>query len=228
LEAKFLTRLNRFTVLAELEGVKVKAYLPNSGRLREFLASGRTLILEKHEGGLKRKTGYTVVGALAETGVKVSVDARMPNRLLAEALRQGELEEFKGFRLLKAEPRLGKTRLDFLLGKESGERLLVEVKSCTLAENGVAMFPDAPTERGRRHLETLTRLAGKGRKTAIVFLAQREDVERFQPNRREDPRFAEALKKAWKKGVKVYAYRAAFNGRVLRLLGRIPVELSGG
>ncbi|MHC1564193.1 MAG: DNA/RNA nuclease SfsA [Candidatus Hecatellaceae archaeon] len=147
---------------------------------------------------------------------------------MAETLRQGELEEFKGFRILKAEPRLGGTRLDFLLEKKGGGRLLVEVKSCTLAENGVAMFPDAPTERGRRHLETLARMAGGGWRAAIVFLAQREDVERFQPNHREDPRFAEALRKAWEKGVRVYAYRAAFNGRVLRLLGRIPVELPGG
>jgi sugar fermentation stimulation protein A len=228
LEAIFITRLNRFTVLVRVEGRRVRAYLPNSGRLKEFLAPGRLLILEKAKKNGKRKTRYTVVGALAETGVKVSVDARMPNRLMAEALRQNELEEFKGFRLLRAEPELGAGRMDFLLEGAKGEKFLVEVKSCTLAENGVAMFPDAPTERGRRHLEGLTRMVEKGWKTAIVFLAQREDVEKFQPNHKEDPRFAEALKTAAGKGVKTYAYKATFDGKILRILERIPVKITRG
>jgi len=228
LKAKFISRLNRFTVLVEIEGERVRAYLPNSGRLREFLVPSRILILEKAEKDGKRKTEYTVVGALTETGVKVSIDARMPNKLMAEALRQDELEEFKGFRLLKAEPKLEEGRLDFLLEGANGEKFLVEVKSCTLAEDGVAMFPDAPTERGQRHLKALTRIVEKGWKTAIIFLAQREDVEKFQPNHREDPKFAETLKMAVEKGVKAYAYKAAFDGKILRILGKIPVEVVGG
>lgn len=219
-EARFLCRLNRFTVLAEVEGEKFKAYLPNSGRLLELLNQASTLILDRAKAG-RRKTQYTVVGAITPEGVRVSVDARLPNRLMAELLRQGELEEFKGFRLSRSEPRLGKGRVDFLLEGFEG-KLLLEVKSCTLTFRGGALFPDAPTLRGRRHLLELARAVESGWKAAVVFLAQRGDVEEFQPNWREDPEFTRALKEAWRKGVKVYAYKAEFDGRKLKLLGRIP------
>ncbi len=222
-EGIFLRRLNRFNTLVEVEGFRVNAYLPNSGRLQELLQPGARVIL-KEEGKPGRKTFYTLIGAVTRGGVKVSVDSRVPNKLMAEALKQGKLSEFKDYRLIKAEPVYGKTRFDFLLGNGKG-RMFMEVKSCTLAVRGAAMFPDAPTLRGQRHLKILTKAVGENFEAAIVFLAQRSDVRFFRPNEGEDAGFAEALREAALRGVKVYAYKAEFDGKTLRILSAIPVKL---
>jgi len=223
-EAVFLRRLNRFNTLVNLKGKTVQAYLPNSGRLQELLKPGNKVLIEKAERKGGRKTGYTLIGAITQQGVKVSVDARMPNRLIAEALRQGVLPGFESYHLLEVEPIFKGSRLD-LLAEAPGRKLLIEVKSCTLAKNRTALFPDAPTLRGRRHLETLVKALREGFEAAIFFVSQRDDVSRFKPNRETDPALAEALKKACLEGVKVHAFKAMFDGLKLKLLSGIPVEV---
>jgi sugar fermentation stimulation protein A len=230
-EARFVARPNRFVVHARLaQAVEaaepadsddpVVAHLPDPGRLRELLLPGRRLWLrpapEPEADRAPRKTRWTVALVEAPGGPLVSVDTGVPNRLVAEALRRGALPELGGYRLERAEVSLGepggskRSRFDFLLTCVEGERppLLLEVKSATLVEQGVARFPDAVTARGARHVRELTGHARGGEHAAaILFVAQRPDVERVVAAREIDPGFADALDEAREAGVRVLARR---------------------
>jgi len=150
------------------------------------------------------------------------VDARLPNPLFAEAVAEGRLAAFAGVRVIEREVRRGGSRIDFRLEGAWGARW-VEVKSVTLVEDGVALFPDAPTGRGRRHLEELSALVREGQRAAVVFVVQRSDAEAFAPNSRADPAFAHMLAEAQALGVEVYAYRCRVTRRALTLLDEVPV-----
>lgn len=221
---EFLARPNRFTLLVAAEGKEVRAHLPNPGRLAEVLSPGRRILLRPAPPG--RKTRFTAVGA--DLGAfLVSLDSTLPNRMFPRFLAEGVLPELAGFRILAKEPRLGSGRADFLLGR-GGERLWVEVKSVTLVEAGVALFPDAPTRRGQRHLGELARVAQAGEGALVLFVVQRPDAERFGPNARVDPRFAAGFCQALAAGVEARALVCAFDGRDLiprRLLGREALVL---
>ncbi|MSQ40239.1 MAG: DNA/RNA nuclease SfsA [Dehalococcoidia bacterium] len=141
-------RLNRFAVLAEVNGQSVTAHLPNSGRLRELLQPGNLVFLAPKTG--PRKTPFDMVLVEAE-GRLVSCDAHLPPAVLAEAIRQGQAPPFAKYETVRREVTFGESRLDLLLTEHRG-RCFIEAKSVTLVENDVALFPDAPTERGRRHL----------------------------------------------------------------------------
>ena len=217
----FIQRLNRFTCLVEVEGGRARAYLPNPGRLQELLVEGARVLLRR-SGSPGRKTSYDLTGVKAgETWV--SVDSRVPNALFREALEQRSLEEFRGYRIAREEVEFGRSRLDFLLQGEPPA--LVEVKSCTLVEEGVAKFPDAPTARGRRHLLELMEAKSAGYRSAVVFVIQRSDALAFAPNDATDAAFGEALREAAREGVEVLAYRCSFNGREIRIAGRVEVLL---
>ncbi|MFH1929829.1 MAG: DNA/RNA nuclease SfsA [Chloroflexota bacterium] len=155
LEATFVARDNRFRATVELNGEYVWAHLANSGRLTELLTPGRRLFLRPAT-AQGRRTAYDLV-LVDLDGVLVSVDARVPNSLVEEALREGNLASFDGYETIRREVRWGGSRLDFVLEDQS-RRCLIEAKSVTLVKRGVALFPDAPTIRGRRHVEELRRL----------------------------------------------------------------------
>ncbi len=218
-QGTFIQRLNRFACLVEVEGSQARAYLPNPGRLQELLIPSAAVLLRKCKGSV-RKTGYDLIGVKAgETWV--SVDSRVPNALFKEALEQGRLAEFKGYRIAQEEVAFGKSRLDFLLEPPA----LVEVKSCTLVEEGIAKFPDAPTARGRRHLLELIEAKEEGYRCAVVFVIQRGDAFAFAPNDATDEAFGEALREAHRRGVEVLAYRCSFNGREIEIAERVRVVL---
>ena len=218
--AIFKKRLNRFLGLAELNSNEVEVYIPNPGRLQELLIPGATIYIhEKTKPG--RKTRFDLI-LVEDEGVLVSIDSRIPNRLFEEALKQGTLKRFEGFHVEAREFQLDDSRIDFLLG---GPRLmLVEVKSCTLVEGDTALFPDAPTERGRRHLRNLT-YRPRGFEAAIVFIIQRGDAVRFRPNSRLDPEFTEALREAHRSGVEVYAYLCQVTPKSIEVVEEVPVEI---
>lgn len=221
LPATFLSRPNRFLGIAELDGQLVECFIPNPGRLRELLQPGARVYLQERR-DVGRKTGYNLI--LAEkNGVLVSVDSMAPNRVVGEALGSGLITEMGGLSVVRREPTYGGSRLDFLLGDGSA-RLLLEVKSCTLVEEGVALFPDAPTERGARHLKTLESFLGEGR-ASVLFLIQRSDAGVFRPNGATDPRFASALREAVFKGVEVYAYDSTISLGKIKFNRRVPVDL---
>ena len=222
-EATFVARDNRFRVTVELDHRHVWAYLPNSGRLGELLTPGRRLFLRPATAP-GRKTAYDLL-LVDLDGVLVSMDAHLPNPLVEEALQEDRLSPFRGYETIRREVQCGGSRLDFAL-EGKGQRCLIEVKSVTLVRGGLALFPDAPTARGRRHVEELRRAVGDGERAAIVFVVQREDAEAFAPNDGTDPAFGRALRRAVEEGVEVYAYDCRVSRSEIRLNHPLQVKLT--
>jgi sugar fermentation stimulation protein A len=224
-------------------------YLPDPGRLKELLQPGVEVLVRglsivsssngssaKEEPNIAkrmnvRKTKHDVFAVVLKEGKTeklVSVDTRLPNRLVLEALLQRQLKEFQKYDEIRPEFSYGSSRLDFMLERRrdrGGARCLLEVKSCNLSINGVALFPDAPTERGRRHVEELIKAKthNECERACILFIVQRDDAIRFEPYSSNDPRFAEALHNALSKGVEVYAYTTKISSDEMILLRSIPV-----
>ncbi|MCS7178379.1 MAG: DNA/RNA nuclease SfsA [Anaerolineae bacterium] len=222
LEGRFLARENRFRVRVEVDDRVVPAHLPNSGRLSELLTPGRPCRLVPHPEP-RRRTPLDLL-LVEHAGVLVSVDARLPGPLFAEAVAEGRLLPFARFARVEREVRCGESRLDFRLDGPGGS-LWVETKSVTLVEDGVALFPDAPTLRGQRHLRQLALLAEQGERAAIVFVIQRPDAEAFMPHVWADPAFAAALVEAARVGVEVYAFRCEVRPEEIRIGAAVSVRL---
>lgn len=221
-EATFLKRENRFACLVELQGNKEKVYLPNSGRLDSVFCPGQKVFLAERAAP-SRSTKYDLV-MTNSNGILVSVDARVPEELVYQALHQKDLPQFSDYPSIRREVAFGRSRLDFLLSRGSAQCFL-EVKSVTLVYGNRAAFPDAPTTRGRRHLESLVHAKKEGYETAILFIVQREDADCFSPNDKVDPDFGQALRTAQLRGVSVYAYRCNVNPEEIELAGQLPVYL---
>ncbi|MEK7848319.1 MAG: DNA/RNA nuclease SfsA [Chloroflexota bacterium] len=219
-EGVFVERLNRFACRVERGGKEEIAHLANSGRLREVLHPGRRVLLAPATTP-RRTTCDLVLVSLG--GGWVSVDARLPPSLVAEAILRGRLAPFRDYRRVRREVPLGDSRIDLLL--EDGVPCYVEVKSITLVKGGVGLFPDAPTLRGRRHVEGLAAALGPGVKGAIAFVVQRGDARAFSPNDATDPVFGQALRRAAGQGVGVYAFRCRVTPREIEIDSEIPVLL---
>ena len=207
-EARFIRRVNRFLALVELDGREEGIHVANSGRLRELFVPGARVwlkpasILSLSKGG--RKTGYDL--ALVEAdGTLVSADARLPNALVAEAVENGTLEGMEAPSAIVRESTFGESRFDLMLEDDNGKRY-VEVKSVTLVENGVGLFPDSPTLRGAKHLNTLAEAVRAGHRASVVFVVQRPDASAFAVNEPADPALADALRHAAASGVDAHAY----------------------
>jgi sugar fermentation stimulation protein A len=209
-QASFLARPNRFVARVELAGEETLVHVANTGRLRELLQPGRTVYLSPQPKP-ERKTRFDLQLVALGPGPGerlVSADSRLPPGLVEEAFLAGRLSQFSGYELVRREVTFGDSRLVLeLLGPE--ERCLIEVKSVTLIEKGVARFPDAPTDRGRRHLRTLMRARVEGHRAAVVFVVQRDDASAFTPTEEPPPAFGDALWEAHDAGVEVYTYRCA-------------------
>ncbi|MDN5346658.1 MAG: sugar fermentation stimulation protein [Clostridia bacterium] len=223
-QARLQKRLNRFLAKVELDGEIETAFIPNPGRLTELLYPGAGVYLRAVSPKNKRNTTYDL--SLASCGnVLVSIDSRVPNLLVAEALVANCLPWFKDYKIVRSEPRLGRSRLDFHLTAAGLAECFVEVKSCTLVREGMASFPDAPTLRGSRHVEELLHLVSAGYRAAILFVVQREDAVSFTPNDSLDPLFGKSLRKAADGGVEVYAVKCRVNLEGINLSDWVPVIL---
>ena len=173
--------------------------------------------------GEHRKCPYDL--ALVDLGFALcSADARLPNPLLAEAVAAGRVEEFKDYSSVRREVTYGASRLDLLL-EGTGPACMVETKSVTLIEEGTALFPDAPTLRGVKHLNSLMEAKAEGYRAAVVFVVQRPDPDRFMPYDSADPLLGETLRKAVACGVEAFAYRCRVTPQEITLADRIPVVL---
>jgi sugar fermentation stimulation protein A len=217
-------RPNRFIGVVDINGIQVKAYIPNPGRMYELMVPGKHVYVRPAV-GRRRKTHYNLIG-VEHAGVLVSIDSILPNRFMKRMLLGHKLEMFSDYETVVPEPKYYNGRFDFKLEGLNGVTL-IEVKSCTLVENGRAIFPDAPTKRGARHMKHLARALTEkiADKTAVVFIIQRPDVQVFSPNDPTDPEFANALRGAAINGVKVYALKTEVVDWDLQLLGQVPVEL---
>jgi sugar fermentation stimulation protein A len=223
--ATFVRRDNRFRVQAKTgDGQLVAAHLPNSGRLHELLVPGHEVWLTPApESALQRRLTAYDLALVKYADRLVSVDARLPGSLVAEALRQGGLPAFSDYSAFKREVALGQSRIDFRL--DGHPPCWLEIKSVTLVIGSVARFPDAPTVRGRRHLAELTRAVDSGDRAAAVFVVQRDDADSFSPHHAADPDFGRALCEAANAGVEVHALSCRVTPESIQLVGPLPVNL---
>jgi len=204
--ARFVERPNRFLGRCRLEstGDVIEAHIRDPGRLEELMVPGRRVWV-RPSADRTRRTAWTLLVAESPAGEGwVLVDSTLPNRLTHRALEAGALPELDGWRLERAEWRHGASRFDFLLARPDGRWFVLEVKGVNLVDNGVALFPDAPTERGARHLRELTEIAAQdGWEAGVLFVIQRNDAHAFRAAAHIDPHFAAALEDAARAGVRV-------------------------
>ena len=221
-EGVFLSRDNRFRASVRVGDRVVAAHVPNSGRLTELFTPRRPVLLAE-AGESKRLTRYDLL-MVSLPGTLVSIDARLPNCLVEEAVIGGRLRGFEGYTKVEREVLYGRSRLDLLLESED-RRCWVEAKSVTLVRGGMGYFPDAVTRRGRRHLEELLELRAGGERAAILFVVQREDAKSLSSYDESDPKFGAVLREAVASGVEAYAYSCRVSRSEIALARRIPVLL---
>ncbi len=220
-EGRFLSRPNRFIAHVGIGGREEVCHVKNTGRCRELLVPGVTVWCQKHDDS-KRKTKYSVISV--QKGRRcINMDSQVPNRVAAEYIAAGGL----GFvpTVLQAEKTYGSSRFDFYLEDDTGKPGFVEVKGVTLERDDVAFFPDAPTERGTRHLRELTAAAREGYRTFVLFVVQMEEILHLEPNRVTDPDFAAALKAAAENGVEVMAVGCSITPDSIKTDAPVPVHL---
>ena len=200
LPAVFVDRPNRFIAHVELNGRLEVCHVKNTGRCRELLIPGCRVYVQ-HQSSPTRKTAYDLIAV--EKGERLlNMDANAPNRVFNEYVRAGRF--LRGWSVIRPETTHGESRFDFYL-ESPGHRLFAEVKGVTLEDDGVMRFPDAPTERGVKHLEGLARCVQEGYEAWAVFVIQTEDVRWMEPNRRTHPAFADAMRQAAQAGVHLLA-----------------------
>jgi sugar fermentation stimulation protein A len=221
-QGTFLRRENRFACLVRLGRRTETVYLPNSGRLETVLLPGTRVFVVERESP-SRTTKYDLVVAALKRGY-VSVDDRVPAELVNDALVKGTLSPFAQYSTIRREVARGRSRLDFLVTSRVSECFL-EVKSVTLVQDGVARFPDAPTLRGRQHVQSLIWAKKEGYQAAVVFVIQREDAESLTPNDEIDADFGQAVRQAHRAGVGLYAYGCEVTPKEIELTGQVPVRL---
>ncbi|MGQ9721986.1 MAG: DNA/RNA nuclease SfsA [Candidatus Jordarchaeum sp.] len=223
IEAFFKERVNKFLTVAEVNRTSVPCFLPDPGRLEELLYPGVKVLLADRTKKY-RKTRYDLI-AVYHNGQLISLDSRIPNKLIFEALKNKRLDEFKEYLTIIPEYKFYDSRIDFMLDN-GDKKCLLEVKSCTTVINGVALFPSAPTLRGRRHLIELMKAFEEGYRSCILFVVQRTDAKVLRPYDLIDQKFGEILRKAYNQGVEVYAYFSEFVGKEITIRGKIPVDLT--
>lgn len=198
-----IDRPNRFLGIVNIGREEKNCFIPNPGRMHELMIPGTRVYLMK-KSGINRKTDYDMILVEINGGKLVSIDSRLPNFLLKEAIYENRITEFLGYKVDRLEPRFSDSRLDLKLSNRESQ-LLVETKSCTLVEERVALFPDAPTKRGARHMKTLIKALDYG-EAAVCFVIQRDDADSWSPNVKTDPNFTNNIIEAINNGVKAYAY----------------------
>ena len=222
-EARFLRRVNRFTAFVELNGQEEMVHVKNTGRCKELLLEGARVFLEEadKEG---RKTKYSLI-AVYKGDMLVNMDSQAPNQMAAEALAEGKIEEIGVVDFLKREVSYENSRFDLFYQK--GEKKgFIEVKGVTLEGNGIAKFPDAPTERGAKHLRELIKAKEEGYEAAALFVIQMKGVQEFRPIEERDKNYTAALKEAAKAGVKILAYDCRVQVGKVYIDQKVPVNLS--
>ena len=218
-----MERVNRFVVRVTLGGRDVLAHLPNTGRMTELLVTGNAVYLTPAPPNRGRKTAYDLT-LVEYAGTLVSVDSRLPAAVFREAVEAGVLAGFEGCTVDRAEVPLGDSRIDLLLTGSEG-MCYVETKSVNLVVDGRALFPDAPTERGRRHLGELAGAVALGHRACAVFVVLRGDAFEMAPYREADELFGEALDRAIEQGVEARAYRCRVTTEEVSIERSIPVRL---
>lgn len=216
----FVRRLNRFAAEVDLDGKTEPVHVKNTARLKELLVPGAEVCLEAARNA-DRKYNDSLI-SVRKNGILVNIDSQAPNTVVEEALRAGKVKEIGEVRTLKREAVYGQSRFDFYY-EGDGRKGFIEVKGVTLVKGDTAMFPDAPTKRGTKHVQELAEAADSGYDNAILFLVQMQGCRRFTPNAEMDGAFAEALKQAAQRGIRVLAYDARVDESAITFGEPLPV-----
>lgn len=215
----FIERPNRFIAKVEIDGMVETCHVKNTGRCKELLVPGAKVILEISP-NRERRTKYDVI-AVYKGKRLINMDSQVPNAVVYESLKDTGI--IKGFKSIRREVVYGDSRIDIFA--EGTKGTFVEVKGVTLEKDGVVLFPDAPTERGIKHIRELMKAVDDGYDAIIFFLIQMSDVDHFSPNYETHKEFGEALKEASEHGVKVVAYDCEVSEDSIVLGERIDVRL---
>ena len=223
LNATFISRPNRFITRVKINNNIFESHLADPGRLEELLIPGAKLYVRKARKNLYRRTKYSTV-MVEHKGELISLVYTLPNVFFQDLMRQKKLSIFKGYRIMKNEVVVKNHRIDFLLSN-SKDNLFLEIKSVTFSKKKVAQFPDAITERGKKHILLLTDMVKKGCKAGILFICQRSDVEMFKPKWDRDPEFCKALKNGQKAGLKVWCLSAKLTKNQMIFSKELPIYM---
>lgn len=228
-KARFIARPNRFIARVMVDGKEEMVHVKNTGRLKELLYEGVKVILEDHSNKMgSRKTRYSLIAVekevrlgkagvcleLQDSGLErcfqyVNIDSQLPNKAVAEALISRTIKLpglHSNLTVIKPEVSFGGSRFDFYLEGTQGEKAFIEVKGVTLEEEGVVRFPDAPTERGVKHVEELIKAVEQGFLAYVIFVIQMNGVLFFEPNDKTHLKFGQIVREAKDKGVHILAY----------------------
>ncbi len=216
----FLERPNRFIAHVEIDGVTEVCHVKNTGRCRELLLPGTDVYVQQSDNP-NRKTGFDLISVIKGSR-HINMDSQVPNKLVQEWLEKGNL--FKDITLIKPESRYKNSRFDFYVQTKEN-KIFIEVKGVTLEENNIVLFPDAPTERGVRHINELVESLQDGYKAYIIFVIQMKDVDYFMPNELTHKEFADTLKSAYEKGVKILALDCVVEEDFIEIEKQVEVRL---
>lgn len=214
----FISRPNRFIANCEIDGKLQVCHVKNTGRCKELFTEGATVYLQKSDNP-NRKTLYDLT-AVQKGDRLINVDSQVVNGVALEYMPV----LFDDIKLIKPECVYGNSRFDIYLETET-DKIFVEVKGVTLEKDGIAMFPDAPTERGVKHLKELQKAVADGYKAYVLFVIQMDSISHFEPNRMTHPEFAEELKNAQKNGVTVLAYNCAVTPDEIKIKDKVRTIL---
>ncbi|MGH4138781.1 DNA/RNA nuclease SfsA [Clostridium sp.] len=221
--AEFITRPNRFQAYVKLNGEKLMVHVPNTGRCREILIPGSKVLL-REELNPTRKTLYDIIAGYKDNKI-INIDSQIPNKVVDEALKNKKVGRLDKYNTIQREKTFGNSRFDFKLSNDIGEEYYLEVKGVTFEVDGKSMFPDAPTDRGRKHLLELIEAKKNGFGAGVLFLIQMNNIKSFSPYDDMDREFGEALRLAYKSGVDIFAYECEVDENFITLNKSVEIIL---
>lgn len=227
ISARFISRPNRFVAYVNLNGTETAVHVKNTGRCRELLLPDSMVYLEDftHQ-PRNRKLMYDLI-AVEKGDLLINMDSQAPNKVVREALENGKIQlpDMKKLTLIRPETVFGDSRFDFYIEDENGQKGFIEVKGVTLENDSIAAFPDAPTERGVKHINELIKAKNSGYNAYILFVVQMSGMKYLIPNDATHKAFGDALRLAHSRGVHVLAYECAVTPDSLDITGKINVKL---
>ncbi|MBU3130618.1 DNA/RNA nuclease SfsA [Clostridium tagluense] len=221
--AEFIIRPNRFEAYVNLNGEELIVHVPNTGRCKEILIPGSKVLL-REELNPTRKTLYDLIAGYKNDKI-INIDSQIPNKVVDEALKNNKIENLIKYNIIQKEKTFGNSRFDFKLSNDMGEDYYLEVKGVTYEVDGKSMFPDAPTERGRKHLLELVEAKKMGFGAGVLFLIQMNNIDDFSPYDDMDGAFGQALRLAYNEGVDIYAYECEVGEKFITLSKSVKVVL---
>lgn len=220
IKAKFINRPNRFIANIELEGKNEICHVKNTGRCKELLTDNATIFVQEINNS-KRKTKYDLISVYKGDRL-INMDSQVPNKVFHELVKDSKI--FENITRIRPEYKYGNSRFDFYI-ETLEKKIFVEVKGVTLEENGIAMFPDAPTLRGLKHINELINSVDDGFEAYVVFIIQMKDIKYFTPNNKTHMEFGKALVLAKSKGVNILALDCEVTENSIEARGFVEVRL---